>query len=191
MYATDGTSVGGRVGVALGKNNYQSHKHNPGGIEAGVSYLADLDKNRDLRHAVYGADFSMGYGFLRLQNELMLTEAYNDFEFTDTNDVTTNFGKPHQLGYHTTVLADLQSFIKYPVIAFIRYGRWEPKTRFTQDYDGSLVKINNVSALTVGLNYRFNDYLKLKFEYTDSLGTTTKERFFDKNLGIAQMVVSF
>lgn len=187
MFATDGTSVGGRLGLALGKNNYRSHKNNPEGIEFGVSYLADLDKHRDLRHAVYGADFSIGYGFLRLQNELMLTQAYENFIL----DNGTDYGKPHELGYHSTLLADLERFIDYPVIAFIRYGRWQPKARFGQDFDGALVRINNISALTVGLNYRFNDYLKLKFEYTDSLGTSTTERFFDKKLGIAQMVMSF
>lgn len=187
MYATDGTSVGGRVGLAFGQNNYRSHKNNPEGIEVGVSYLADLDKNDDLRHAVYGVDFSVGYGFLRLQNELMLTQAYENF----VGDNGTDFGKPHELGYHSTLLADLERFIDYPLIAFIRYGRWEPKAKFAQDFDGTLVSIENISALTIGLNYRFNDYLKLKFEYTDSLGTSTTERFFDKQLGIAQMVVSF
>ena len=191
VYATDGSSVGGRLGLAFGKNNYRSHKNNPEGIEVGVSYLADLDKHRDLRHGVYGADFSLGYGFLRLQNELMFTRAYNNFVFTDANNVSTDFGKPHELGYHSTLLADLERFIDYPVIAFIRYGRWEPKARSAQDFDGTLVKINNISALTVGFNYRFNDYLKIKFEYTDSLGTATTERFFDKQLGIAQMVMSF
>lgn len=192
MFATDGTSVGGRLGVAFGQNNYRSHKNNPEGIEAGVSYLADLDKNYNLRHAVYGIDLSLGYSFLRLQNELMLTQAYNNFVFSDANtNIVTDYGKPHELGYHSTLLADLERFIDYPVIAFIRYGRWQPKARFAQDFDGTLVSVENISALTVGLNYRFNEYLKLKFEYTDSLGTATTERFFDKQLGIAQMVVSF
>ena len=187
MYATDGTSAGGRLGVAFGQNNYRSHHTNPEGIEAGISYLGDFDKDYHLRHAVYGVDLSLGYRFLRLQNELMLTQAYENFIGEDGTD----YGKPHELGYHTTLLADLGRFIDYPVIAFIRYGRWQPKARFAQDFDGTLVNIENISALTVGLNYRFNEYLKLKFEYTDSLGTATTERFFDKQLGIAQMVVSF
>ena len=192
MFANDGTSVGGRLGLAFGQNNYRSHHNNPEGIEAGVSYLADLDKNYNLRHAVYGVDLSLGYSFLRLQNELMLTQAYNNFEVTDDiGNVIADYGKPHQLGYHSTLTADMERFIGYPVIAFVRYGRWEPKTRKAEDFDGTLVSVNNISALTVGLNYRFNDYLKLKFEYTDSLGSSTTERFFDKQLGIAQMVVSF
>jgi hypothetical protein len=192
MFANDGTSVGGRLGISLGQNNYRSHKNNPEGIEAGVSYLADLDRNYNLRHAVYGVDLSLGYSFLRLQNELLLTQAYNNFEITDdAGNVIADYGKPHQLGYHSTLTADLERFIGYPVITFIRYGRWEPKAHKAEDFDGTLVDIKNISALTVGLNYRFSEYLKLKFEYTDSLGSSTTERFFDKQLGIAQMVVSF
>ena len=192
MFANDGTAAGGRLGVAFGQNNYRIHKNNPEGIEAGVSFLADLDKNDDLRNAVYGVDLSLGYSFLRLQNELMLIQAYKNFLFEDpVSGLITDYGKPHQLGYHSTLTADLERFIGYPVIAFVRYGRWEPKNRKAEDFDGTLVSINNISALTLGLNYRFNDYLKLKFEYTDSLGTATTERYFDKQLGIAQMVVSF
>jgi len=187
MYATDGTSVGGRLGLALGQNNYLSHSHNPEGIEFGVSYLADLDKDDHLRHAVYGADLSLGYGFLRLQNEFMLTRAEASF----IDDAGVNYGRPHELGYHSTLTADLKGFINYPVIAFVRYGRWEPTNRRAQDFDGALVSVEDISALTVGFNYRFNDYLKVKFEYTDSLGSATTERFFDKQLGIGQMVVSF
>jgi len=33
--------------------------------------------------------------------------------------------------------------------------------------------------------------MRIKFEYTDSLGTSTKEHYFDKKLGIAQMVLAF
>ena len=139
MFANDGTSVGGRLGVAFGQNNYRSHNNNPEGIEAGVSYLADLDKNDNLRHAVYGVDLSLGYSFLRLQNELLLTQAYNNFEITDDDgNVIADYGKPHQLGYHSTLTADMERFIGYPVIAFVRYGRWEPKTRKAEDFDGTL-----------------------------------------------------
>ncbi len=187
MYANDGTSVGGRLGLAFGQNNYRSHKNNPQGIELGASFLGDLDKNRNLRHAVYGLDFSVAYSFLRLQNELMLLQAKDNFIDDEGND----YGKQHELGFHSTLLADLERFIKHPVIAFVRYGRWQPKATAQQDFDGSIVGIGNISALTAGVNYRFNDNLKIKFEYTDSLGTYTHERYFDKKLGIAQLVVSF
>ncbi len=186
MYANDGTSLGGRLGVSLGQNIYRTHKNAPEGIEFGVSHLSDLDKNNNVRHTVYAADLSLGYGFLRLQNEFLWVNA--NFESTDG---TTVLGKPNELGYHSTLLANLESFIHYPVIAFARYGRWQPHNRQADDFDGNLVAINNVSALSLGLNYKFNEYFKLKFEYTDSLGTATQERYFDKKLGIAQIVVAF
>jgi hypothetical protein len=191
MYANDGTSVGGRLGMALGQNTYRTHKNNSEGVEFGVSHLSDFDKNRNLRHTVYGADLSFGYSFLKLQSELMWLNANNAFVHDNGDGTSIVSGKPNELGYHTTLLADLSNFISYPVTAFARYGRWQPHNRQGDDYDGQLVAINNLSALTFGLNYKFNDYFKLKFEYTDSLGTLTRERYFDKKLGIAQMVVAF
>ncbi len=187
MYANDGTSVGGRVGMTIGQNTYRIHNANPEGIEVGVSHLSDLDKHRNLRHSVYGADLSFGYGFLRLQSELMWLQSHE--AFIDDNNI--NYGKPDELGYHATLIANLEKFIDQPLSVFARYGRWQPDNRIAEDYDGSLVAINNVSALSVGVNYTFSEHFKLKFEYTDSLGTSTQERYFDKKLGIAQMVVSF
>ena len=171
----------------MGKNTFRSHGDHAEGIEFGVSHLSDLDKHRNLRHAVYGADLSFGYAFLKLQNEFMLLQAQDNFIDDDGND----YGKAHELGYHSTLIADLEGVIDYPVRAFVRYGRWQPKQRIGQDYDGSLVAINNISQLTVGFNYQFSEYFRLKFEYTDSLGTSTQERYFDKRLGIAQLVVAF
>jgi hypothetical protein len=191
MYANDGTSLGGRLGVSLGQNTYRTHKNTAEGIEFGVSHLSDLDKNRNIRHSVYGADLSLGYSFLKLQSELMWVKAHDNFLHDNGDGTFIEFEKPNELGYHTTLLANLESFISYPVTAFARYGRWQPHNRQADDFDGQLVAINNLSALTLGLNYKFNDYLRLKFEYTDSLGTSTQERFFDKNLGIAQVVVAF
>lgn len=187
IYADDGHTVGGHLGVNLGQNPYRTHKVTPEGIELGISHLSDLDKEHHLRHSVYGADVSVGYGFLKLQSEFMWLKAYESFIGADKID----YGKPNQFGYHTTLTADLESFIDYPVLAIARYGRWQPNTRFMNDYDGSLVAIDNVSALTFGLNYRYNDHFNFKVEYTDSLGTGTAEKLFDKRLGIAQMVVSF
>lgn len=191
MYANDGTSLGGRLGMSLGKNTYRTHKNSAEGIEFGVSHLSDLDKNRNLRRSVYGADLSLGYGFLKLQSELMWLNAHNAFLHDNGDGTFVELEKPNELGYHATLLANLESFIHFPVTAFARYGRWQPHNRQADDFDGQLVAVNNLSALTLGLNYKFNDYFRLKFEYTDSLGTSTQERYFDKNLGIAQMVVAF
>jgi hypothetical protein len=107
------------------------------------------------------------------------------------NTTDTSFGKGHQLGYHTTLIADLESFIKYPLKGFVRYGRWQPSQHLGLDFDGSTVAINNISMLSLGLNYKFSEHLRIKFEYSDSLGTQTAEHYFSKKLGIAQIVMSF
>jgi hypothetical protein len=101
-------------------------------------------------------------------------------------------GKGHQLGYHSTLTADLDSFINQPIRAFVRYSRWQPSQLLGVDYDGStLVDLKDISMLSLGFNYRFSDHLRLKFEYDDSLATWVNERYFDKRLGIAQIVMSF
>jgi len=187
MYAKDGTSLGGRLGLLLGQNIYRSHKNADDGIEVGISHLSDLDKNRNIRHSVYGADLSFGYRFLKLQSEMMWVSAHRNF--IAQNGIT--YGKPDELGYHATLLANLEKFLELPITTFVRYGRWQPHNKVANDFDDQLVAISNVTALTLGLNYTFNEYFKLKFEYTDSLGTQTQERYFDRNLGIAQLVVAF
>ena len=192
MYANDGTSVGGRLGMTFGQNIYRSHNTNPEGIEFGISHLTDLDAGRHIRNMVYGADLSVGYGILKLQSELMWLRAENNLLLdVDGSGNLTDIGKPHELGYHTTLIANLEKYIKHPLSAFVRYGRWQPKHKYGVDFDGSIVAVSDISQLTVGLNYKFNDYMRIKFEYTDSLGTSTKEHYFDKKLGIAQMVLAF
>lgn len=191
MYANDGTSVGGRLGVTLGDNTYSVRHSDPEGIELGISHLSDLDYDNNLRNLVYGADFSFGYSILRLQSELMWLMAQNHFIVDDGINSAVDYGHANEFGYHTTLIVNLNSFIKQPVSAFIRYGRWQPKHKVVTDFDGRLAAVNNVSLLSVGLNYKLNEYMKIKFEYTDSLGTVTEERYFDKKLGIAQMVVAF
>ena len=188
------------MGIALAHNPYTVH-HNKlddilEGIEFGISHLSEFDGGNNIRNTVYGADFSIGYGMLRLQNEFMLLQAHQDvFLDADGNIVPDSdqnpFGKGHQLAYHSTLIADLESFIKYPVKAFVRYSRWQPSQQLGLDYDGSTVAINDVSMLSLGLNYQFSDNLRFKLEYDDSLGTWTAEHYFDKRLGIAQIVMSF
>jgi hypothetical protein len=192
MYGNDGTSLGGRVGMTLGQNIYRTHNSNPEGIEFGFSHLTDLDGDRNVRNMIYGADLSFGYGFLKLQSELMWLEAQNNlFTVVDGEDPIDR-GKPHEIAYHATLIANLEKYLKHPLSAFVRYGRWKPRHRAIEDsFDGSIVAINALSQLTVGMNYKFNEYMTIKFEYTDSLGTSTQEHYFDKKLGIAQMVLAF
>lgn len=196
IYANDGHSIGGRLGLALGQNAYRIHNSNPQGIEFGVSHLSELDGENRIRNTVYGADFSIGYGMLRLQNEFMLLQSHQTSLIDETGNIGTDnatlaFGKGHQLGYHSTLIADLHSLIKRPVLAFARYSRWDPSQNRGLDFNGSTVAMADISMLSLGFNYKFSDHLALKFEYSDSLGTSTGERYFDNKVGIGQMVMSF
>lgn len=192
MYGNDGTSLGGRLGMTLGQNIYRSHNSNPEGLEFGLSHLADLDGDRNVRNMVYGADLSFGYGILKLQSELMWLKAQHNLFTADADGNEVDRGKPHEMAYHATLIANLEKYLAHPMSVFARYGRWQPKHRAINDsFDDSVVAINALSQLTVGLNYKYSDHLIIKFEYTDSLGTSTEEHYFDSSLGIAQMVVAF
>jgi len=198
MYANDGHAIGGRLGMAVGQNTYKIHSTSPEGIEIGVSHLSELDRNNNIRNTVYSADLSIGYGMLRLNNEVMLLQSHQAVFLDpdgnivpDFSDANTPFGKGHQLGYHSTLIADLENLTKQPIHAFVRYSSWKPSQKLGLDFDGSTVAINDISMLSLGLNYKFNDHVRIKFEYNDSLGTWIAERYFDKKMGIAQIVMSF
>lgn len=196
LYANDGHSIGGRLGLTLGQNTYKIHNAAPEGIEFGVSHLSELDGENRIRNTVYGADLSIGYGMWRLQNEFMLLNAHQQVFLDADNNIVPDpdqspFGKGHQLGYHSTLIADLESMIKLPVLAFARYSRWQSPQDLMLDYDDSTVAVGDLSMLSLGFNYKFSDHLRVKFEYNDSLGTYSAERYFDSRLGIAQVVMSF
>lgn len=193
VYENSGTTIGGRLGMTLGQNSFRIHGHNMEGVEFGVSHLSELDGSNDIRNTVYAADLSLGYDIFRLQNELLLLQGHQDLSATyDADGHELIYGKNHQLSYHSTLTADLESIIKQPLAVFARYGRWQPNQRYAVDgYDGSVVAINSVSQLSLGLNYKFSEHLRLKFEYSDSLGTQTQEHYFDKKLGMAQLIVAF
>jgi hypothetical protein len=192
MYADNGTTLGGRLGMTFGQNIYRTHNNNPQGIEFGLSQLADLDGDRNVRNMVYGADLSLGYGIFKLQSELIWLKAQHNLFTVDGDGNETDRGKPHEMAWHATLIADMEKYLHHPLSFFARWGRWQPKHRAINDsFDDSVVAINPLSQLTFGLNYKYSDHLILKFEYTDSLGTSTQEHYFDKKLGIAQMVVAF
>jgi hypothetical protein len=196
LYASDGATVGGRLGVLLGQNTYTIHHNSPEGIEFGISHISEFDGSNNIRNTVYGADLSIGYGMLRLQSEFMLLQAHQQVFLDANGNIVTGpdinpFGKGHQLAYHTTLIADLQKLIHLPVMAFARYSRWDPTQTLALDFDESTVAINDISMLSLGFNYKFSDHLRVKFEYDDTLGTRTAERYFDKRVGIAQIVMSF
>lgn len=192
VYGETGHAIGGRLGLLLGQNTYTIHYRNPEAIEIGVSHLSDLDGHNAIRNTVYGADLTFNYGMWHLQNELMLLQGHQDMVLEVAGTPGNFVGKGHQLGYHSTLSADLESFVNQPIRAFVRYSRWQPSQTLGLDFDGSgPIALNDISMLSLGFNYKFSDHLRLKLEYDDSLGTWIAERYFDKRLGIAQIVMSF
>lgn len=200
VYGGNGSTVGGRLGLSLSQNPY-TVRHNSrdaiiNGIEFGVSHLSELDPHNDIRSTVYGADLSIGYGMWRVQNEFMLLQGHQQAYLDADNHLVfvhtgIPIGKNHQLGYHSTLIADLENMIAHPVKVFARYSRWEPSQTLGLDFDATRIAMSDLSMLSLGLNYKFSNHLRVKLEYDDSLGTWIAERYFDKRLGIAQIVMSF
>lgn len=194
VYQNEGTSVGGRVGILFGNNPYRIQTRAGEGIELGLSHLTEFDGDEKVRNTFYGADLSLGHGPIRIQNEFMLLQAHQTTPAQYDNDGhPTFYSKNHQLGYHSTLIADLARWLDRPLLLFVRYGRWQPNQEFAIDSygSGSAVRVSPISLLSLGLNYKFNEHLRIKLEYTDSLGTETTEHFFDRQVGMSQMIVSF
>lgn len=188
-----GTSVGGRLGMILGKNPFRLHSHHVEGFEFGVSHLSEFDGHENLNNSFYGVDASFGYGMLRIQNEFMLLKGHKLTASTyDSTGDPLSYRKDQQLAYHSTLIWDLEEWLDKSILVFARYGRWQPKLYYVIDsYNNNVVAINNISMLSLGFNYQFSKNLRLKFEYSDSLGTRTGEHYFDKRLGMAQIVLAF
>lgn len=204
LYANDGNVVGGRLGMYLDGSHHDVQREDltEQGVELGISHLSELDGQNNIRNSVYGADLTVNEGIFRWTNEVMYLNGHQD-SFLETNadgitsimpmmsDISSPFGKNNQLGYHSTLVTDLESFVNYPVLAFARFSRWQPSQDLGLDYDGTTVAVGDISMLTFGLNYKVNNHLSLKVEYNDSLGTKTQEKYFDEKLGIGQMIVAF
>ncbi len=187
VYEHDGTSFGGRLGLSLGKNTYRLHRQDdPGILELGLSHLTDLDGSDNARSSVYGTDLSFNYDIFTLQSEL--TWLYSHENLIDVNGV--DFGRNSELAYHVTLISDLQKVLNHRLKAYIRYGRWNPSAAAVVDGDDTYA-VEDISRLTLGFNYSMNDFLQIKFEYSDSLGSETQEPDFEKQLGTAQLVVAF
>jgi len=178
-YEDQGTSMGGRLGLSLGKNNYKLHnKSELSTLTVGFSHLADMDSSYNLRRTVYGGDLSFNYNIYSIESEFLWLKTHE--QIIESNEFS----------YHITLVADLNDLLTVPVKSYIRYGRWNPDYNLIVTDEGAFA-VENISRLIVGFNYALNDYLQIKFEYSDSLGTETQELDFNKRLGTAQLVVGF
>lgn len=197
--ANDGDAVGGRLGFDLDGLHDGLHDENTDSAEIGFSHITEFDKRQNARNSVYGTDLSLKYDIFRWESEYMYVQSHQADEtsfvgvgsLNDLSSYNSLFQSRHQQGYQSTLVANLEQFVKLPILGFARFSRWEPSQKMRTDEGGNSYKINGLSMLTFGFNYKMGEHLTFKLEYNDSLNTSVKERYFDKRLGMGQVIVSF
>ncbi len=187
VYEDEGMSIGGRLGVAMGQNRYQLHRRDePGLFELGVSHITDLDGHNHARYSLYATDLSINYSLWQLNSEWIWLDSHE----IEIDPIRNRAEGTDEFAYHVTLIANLQDLTSYPIRPYVRYGRWNPSYRSVQT-DDDVYRVGNIERLTLGFNFLLNDYLQLKFEYSDTLSTETTEPDFETHLGTAQLVVAF
>lgn len=167
VYQDAGTAAGGRLGMTLGKRDYQMHyRDKQSNIELGASILADM-RHGQVRNYVYGVDLNAYYGMWQLAAEALWRSG----------------GEQNESSYYATLSLNLQDWLDQSVILLARYEAWKPNS------SQSLVK--TVPRFTIGLNYHLNDYLYIKLEYLNTFGKMPEEADFEKSAAKAQLVVNF
>ncbi|RME33298.1 MAG: hypothetical protein D6786_08080 [Gammaproteobacteria bacterium] len=190
IYTDSGWAAGGRLGLTWGDNPFSLHSQAPPPLlEGGLSLLGEMDGNGALANLVYGADATLHYGMFTLIGEALLRDARQPL--IDANGVRLE--DRDEYAWHLTLDTDLEPVSGWPLDLFLRYGAWVPDYRQVPDPDDDTIHyaVDNLSRLSLGFGYRFNDYLRLKFEYLDTLGNDTGEPGFEHALGLGQIVVSF
>ncbi len=190
VYEDQGMSVGGRAGISLGNNQFRLHHHDsPSILELGISYLTDLDGNQNIRSSVYAADMGFNYRAFHLLGEAAFLDSRKDL--IDGNG--TNFGRNNQLAYHLTLITELEGLVHFPIHAYVRYDNWRPDASVVIDGADDTISytVDDINRISLGFNYSMNNYLQLKFEYTDTLDSKSAEPDFEDQLGTVQLVVAF
>jgi TolA-binding protein len=177
-----GGAAGGRVGYAF-KNPYRLHKRSDLPIfDIGLSTLVDMDRRDHTGDKVYALDMSMSYGAFRIINEFLLHDA-------SQNRNGATIGLADEYGFHNTLVVNLEDWLKVPLKAFGRYQEWRPKYDFIVGED--IYRVRPLRSISIGLNYQLNNFVQMKLEYNDSLGTYTDEPSFQRRYGIAELVATF
>lgn len=189
VYEDGGASAGGRVGLAFGRNPFRLHGRDDSAIlEFGLSHLSDFDTSQHVRRAVFGADASFALGVFRLESEY--ASFHDDESMIDIDGI--DHGHADEAAWHITLVTDLEPLTAQPLRAFLRYETWRPDGEVVLDpEDYTAYSAEDVKRLVFGVNYAVREYLQLKFEYADSLGTHTDEPDFEHRVGRAQLVVTF
>lgn len=187
VYGDKGTALGGRLGKNFGRYPYHMAGIRPDLVGTGFSFLVDWDGHGHVRDYVYGADISFNYAPFQLWSEALWRDSRQAVFGPDGADL----GRPSESAYHVTLVMNLEEWLKQSLYVFGRYGNWNPDYRALIGEDGTVYEVRPVDQLTLGFGWALNDYVKLKFEYDDSLGTETREPWFVRRIGWAQLVVAF
>ena len=189
LYADSGYAAGGRIGLSMSHTKYSFHQRdNSRDIELGISYLQDRDGSGNRRNRVYAADLTLRYEAITLVAEYF--DRNND---SPKGEAADSLAEYDETAFHLSLIADMQALWHRPLSLFARYERWMPDYDFIPDAedDTVLYRVDDLSRMTLGMNYRFTDYFQLKLEYYDYLGEDTEEPDFEESLGLVQVVVNF
>jgi len=179
---SNGMAVGGRLGYSV-TTPFQLHSRSDLPlVDFGVSYIEDMDHVEQTTDRLYALDFSFNYQNFRLNSEFV--QHYSNRHRNDGNPVL------NELAFHITLMTDLQQWVHEDVYVYGRYQEWRPSYS-TVTIDNANFQVGFIPAFTVGMGYHFNDYLTVKFEYTDTFGHQTTEPTFQSQTAIAQLVGSF
>lgn len=187
VYGDRGTTLGGRLGGNFGHFPFHMSGIMPDLVGAGFSFLADLDGKGNARDYVYGADFSFNYEPFHIWSEALWRDARQAIVTGDGTDL----GRPSESAYHVTAVMNLAQWLKRPFYVFGRYGNWHPEYSALVADDGLVYDVQPVDLLTMGFGWVLNDYVKIRMEYDDSLGSGPNGPLFVKRIGMAQLVVAF
>jgi len=179
---SNGMAVGGRLGYSV-TTPFQLHASTDLPlVDFGVSYIEDMDHTEHTTDRLYAVDLSFNYENFRLNSEFV--QHYSNRHRNDGNPVL------NELAFHITLMTDLQQWVHEDVYVYGRYQEWRPNYS-TVNINNANFQVGFIPAFTVGMGYHFNDYLTVKFEYTDTFGHRTTEPEFQSQTAIAQLVGSF
>jgi hypothetical protein len=187
VYGDRGSVLGGRLGKNFGAYPFHMAGKTPDLLGLGFSFLVEWGSHGKINDYVYGADFNFNYEALHIWSEALWRDARQALYAPDG----ANLGNPSQSAYHVTVLVNLAEWLEHPLYVYGRYGNWNPDFSAMAGDNDVVYEVRPVDQVTLGLGWAVNDYVKLKFEYDDALGTQPDNPRFTGRVGIVQLVVAF
>lgn len=185
LFDDEGSSVGARVGLFPAKDRYcMHHRNKQKKYVVGLSWLRDMDSEKNERNTLYAFDMSLQLGMADLIYEFISLDSVDEVILPDSSSA----GPADEEGFNVRLLFDVD-----PASFYLGYGEWQPDYTARLDEEDSTVSysVSKLERLTLGGQYLFNEYLQFKLEYFHHLNTETEEPEFEKRRLTFQMVASF